>query len=499
MKQNKGGILKSSRGYLFRITVEGKQKSVGGWQRTRKEAVAVQKNFLEGREKSGVDSFDVYSTALVRSAKDAFNILQEAGIDDPRHLVDATRLYLKQSPVGQTKMTFNEAFDKMEDCDRFEELSDKHKDAYRRYARYLAEQVPNGWKTPLNEITTDHILATKDECSKTSRNEAFKCQKHLSYIFDAFFKNELRLVEITPFDRIPAVRKPKDIEKKELYTPEEAFRIFAYAVNAEQKRPWRPLGLFIKAYTGMHSEELANITFDMFGKSGEIRFEESDAFEINIPAEYMKSRQLHSYPIPVVLRKLLMSSPWFLKHFNFIDPKNFLMGIKVKSQFKDRKLWGYTSRKVSDWMKDWCSSCDVEWRGNLFRHMVASYGYKELWNENLSKTQEAIGHSIGTDTTFKHYKSKVTGASAKKYYNPDNFTEAFMNVWSSMEGEEVYRPDKHEFDTVKIKYVDKVRKELNNTLAFGVGERLMIGSKTGKKATKKTKKTKSKLLFGMGL
>jgi hypothetical protein len=496
MKQTKGGILKSSRGYLFRITVEGKQKSVGGWQRTRKEAVAVQKNFLEGREKSGVDSFDVYSTALVRSARDAFIILQEAGIDDPRHLVDATRLYLKQSPVLQTKMTFNEAFDKMEACDRFLELSDKHRDAYRRYARYLTENLPNGWKTPLNEITTDHILATKEECLKTSRNEAFKCQKHLSYIFDAFFKNELRLVEITPFDRIPAVRKPKDIEKKELYTPEEAFRIFAYAVNAEQKRPWRALGLFIKAYTGMHSEELANITFDMFGKGGEMRFKETDAFEINIPAEYMKSRQLHSYPIPNILKRLLLSSPWFLKHFNMIDPKNPLEGLKVKSRYKDRKLFGYTSRKISDWMKQWCEACGVEWRGNLFRHMVASYGYKELWNENLSKTQEAIGHSIGTDTTFKYYKSKVTGASAKKYYNADNFTQEFMDVWCSIEGEEVYRTDKHEFDTVKIKYVDKVRREVNNTLSFGVSERLMINK--DRIPTKKTKKAKSKLLFGMG-
>jgi hypothetical protein len=39
-------------------------------------------------------------------------------------------------------------------------------------------------------------------------------------------------------------------------------------------------------------------------------------------------------------------------------------------------------------------------------------------------------------------------------------------------------------------------KELNNTLAFGAGERLMINR--CRIPTKKIKKTRSELLFGMG-
>ena len=497
----KGTIVKSSRGYLFKFNIDGKQKSIGSFQRTKAEALKIQKEFLEKRKLSGFDNFDKYDTDLVRAAVDTFQIFKDAGINDPLHLVDAARLYLKQSPTTQTKMTFEEAMNKMEHCDRYLELDKTQKNAYLRFSRYLSDHLPNGWKTPLNEITTDHIIATKDYCLKTSKDMAFRCQKHLSYIFEAFFKNELRLIEVTPFERIPTIRKPKDVEKKELYKPDEAFRLFAHAVQSEQKKPWIALGLFIKAYTGMHNEELAEVTFDMFGKSGEVRFGESDAFEINIPSEFMKSRQLHSYPIPDVLKKLLLSCPWFMKHFKFIDPNKVLLGFKVKEQYRHRKLWGYTPRKLGDWMKKWCELCEVEWRGNLFRHMHISYGYKELWNENLSKTQEAVGHSVGTDTTFKHYKSKITGAAAKKYYDPDNFTNEFMDFWSSLEGEEVYRSDKEEFETVATKYIEGVKKEINNTLAFGVWDKtrlpLMISSR-GKKKSKTKKGDRSKLLFGMG-
>ena len=112
-----------------------------------------------------------------------------------------------------------------------------------------------------------------------------------------------------------------------------------------------------------------------------------------------------------------------------------------------------------------------------------------------------MGHSVGTDTTFKHYKSKITGAAAKKYYDPDNFTTEFMDFWSSLEGEEVYRSDKEEFETVATKYIEGVKKEINNTLAFGVWDKtrlpLMISSK-GKKKSKTKKGDRSKSLFGMG-
>ena len=503
-----------SRGHLFRINIEGKTRSIGGWRKTKKEALEVKKNFLKKRKAIGSGRFDKYSAELVHSATEAYELLLQAGVSDSRHIVDAVSLYLQQSPAGKNKMTFKEAFDQLQVCDRFvNKIKHNQRTTYVRFASYLAEDLPKGWDTPLNEITTEMILATRKRLVKdVSEDVGFRFQNHAQWIFERFFKKELRIINATPFDNIPSNPKPKQSEKKELYTPEESFKLFAHATIKEHEKPWRSLGMFIKAYTGMHNEELAEVTFDMFGKSGEMRFEERDAMEINIPSEHMKSGVSHAYPIPDVLKGLLFSSQWFMKHFEPVEPtskskemfKNLewgkssyslselIEGIKVKKKYRGRKVWGYSGKKLSDWMKVWCEECGIEWRGNQFRHMVASYSFRALYDHNINLVQEAIGHSSGTETTIKHYKSKTTDKASNDYYNPKSFSKSFMNFWRKLEGFEVHRPDRNEYGTVKLVTIEGKRKFVNRGMGF-------TAKLNENPAGEKRDKTKSEeKLFGMG-
>ena len=85
----------------------------GGWKKTPKEAKAVQKAFLEARTKSGAHSFDIYANDLIRAATDAYKLLKESGIDDPKEIVRAAKNHIKIAPKGDSGMTIGEALEKL--------------------------------------------------------------------------------------------------------------------------------------------------------------------------------------------------------------------------------------------------------------------------------------------------------------------------------------------------------------------------------------------------
>ena len=110
-KSNTTGSIVSNknRGYIF--SFGGKMH--GGWKKTPKEAKAFQKAFLGARNKSGAHYFDIYANDLIRSATDAYRLLKEAGIDDPKEIVQAVKNHIKIAPKGDSGMTIGEAFEKV--------------------------------------------------------------------------------------------------------------------------------------------------------------------------------------------------------------------------------------------------------------------------------------------------------------------------------------------------------------------------------------------------
>ena len=466
-----GTIVKSSRGYLYKYNIDGKQKSIGSFKKTRKEAEAVKNDYLASRKQSGVDTFNEYDKGLVRAATDAYKLLRDAGIDDPQEIVQAVRNHIKIAPKGDSGMTIGQAFEKVKAWPQFAKLSDRKK--HEAYLQIFIDELPDKWDTPLKEITIQDFLAVRDgTCRDTSYSKARKFQTYVAGMFRKYFRDHLGLLSTTIFDAsIPSIAGEKEkAEKKEIYSPQETRRLMAHSLKAEEHRPWISTAFFVKIFTGMHDTELSELTFGMFGYDGEILFDNPDPYRLFLPPEIMKDREQHSYPMPTILRVLLFSSPWFMKHFEAIEyddyteydeydrAEDFLgslgmqtdddgsayvlpagfRGIRVKKKFRNKKLFPYETRVVSDNMKKWADKArGVQWKTNTFRHTFISYAYQALCGGDIKKLQQAVGHSEGTTVTARHYLNSVPEDHGKDYFDHRNLSKAFMKEWASRDKDDV--------------------------------------------------------------
>lgn len=466
-----GSILSNkNRGYIF--SFGGKMH--GGWKKTPKEAKAVQKAFLEARTKSGAHSFDIYANDLIRAATDAYKLLKKSGIDDPKEIVRAVKNHIKIAPKGDSGMTIGEAFEKVRGWPQFDKLSDKRK--HESYLKTFVEELPDGWDTPLKEITLQDFLAVRDgSCRDVSYSKAQKFQTYVSGMFRKYFRDQLGILSTTVFDgSIPAIAGEKEkTERKEIYSPQETRKLLAQSLKIEKSTVWHPLYSIcfsIKAFTGMHDTELSELTFGMFGYDGEILFDNPDPYRLFLPPEIMKDREHHSYSMPTILRVLLFSSPWFMKHFEAIDfddyteydqidraevflgslgmqlgegnsgcilPAGF-RGIRVKKKFMNKKLLPFATRVISDNIKKWADKArGVQWKTNTYRHTFISYAYQALCGGDIKKLQQAVGHSEGTTVTARHYLNSVPVDHGKDYFDHRNLSKAFMKEWSSRDKNDV--------------------------------------------------------------
>ena len=220
----------------------------------------------------------------------------------------------------------------------------------------------------------------------------------------------------------------------------------------------------------MHDTELSELTFGMFGYDGEILFDNPDPYRLFLPPEIMKDREHHSYSMPTIVRVLLFSSPWFMKHFEAIDFDDYIeydqidraevflgslgmqlgegnsdcilpagfRGIRVKKKFMNKKLLPFATRVISDSIKKWADKArGVQWKTNTYRHTFISYAYQALCGGDIKKLQQAVGHSEGTTVTARHYLNSVPVDHGKDYFDHRNLSKAFMKEWSSRDKDDV--------------------------------------------------------------
>jgi integrase len=161
--------------------------------------------------------------------------------------------------------------------------------------------------------------------------------------------------------------------RPEILTPEQVQAMLAACRAAEETRV-----IALLLYAGIRPEAES-------GEISRLRWDAVRGREIYIAAEVSKTKTDRIIPIRPVLKRLLAGHPTS----GHVTPPNWQRTWK-----RIRKEAGITAADVT--------------RHTFASHHLVAYGEEA--------TKNAMGHTAGSSTLFRHYRAAVNGLAAKAYF-----------------------------------------------------------------------------------
>ena len=388
----------------FRWRYKGADK----YFKTLGEAQAAQAAFLKARTVVGSEVSDAFRAKLERYAVEAYGILSEAGLTDPRELIEAAKI---RAARGANEHTLSGAIELVKGSTAFSAVSHGTAVKYKqRWGKFLHEIGD----MPLIHIEPDHIRTHLENRKKTaSATEAHKTHTALNALFNKYFK----AAGIDLPNPVETVFKPKqdEVESKVPYTLKEINELTEFFTE----RP-NELAVFqIQSLSGYRASEALSLSFNDFGL-GQISLDLQDELTIHFTAGTTKERRQRTRAACKKLHLSLLLNDWFTDHY--VRKGNMLV---LKPEHTHKLLYGKSEATFTKRIKRACEACEVPYRKNSLRHTYVSAAIKGRFDGDIEKTKDSIGHAMSSAVIRNHYLGYFNRNDSEAYFGYEGEEEAF--------------------------------------------------------------------------
>lgn len=408
MTQAKGSITRTQRSakpYRWRY------KGTDNYFKTLKEAKEAQRAYLDSRIRVGSEVSDTFRADLVRHAVEAYGILKDAGLTDPKVLVEAARIRAER---GTNKHTLSSAIELISKSVTFNTNSKGTTDKYlQRWNRFLRETGD----LPLVAIEASHIRSHLDSRQTVSATEANKTYVALS----ALFKTYLPSVGIELHNPLQRVKKPKqgEVNSKEPYTLNEVLALENQMVDNSSD-----LVLFqIQKLAGYRVSEAVQLCFKDIGL-GKIPLTPNEELTIHFTAGTTKERKQRTREVCRKLHLSLVLNEWFTSHYTRQGKM-----LVLKPEHTHTPLYAHTAPIFTKHLKMAAEAAKVTWRKNSLRHTYVTASIEGLFDGNIDLTKHSIGHSMDSDVIHNNYRGHYSKADSEAYFDYSAEEEAFYSIY----------------------------------------------------------------------
>ena len=389
---------------------------------SEKAAKEAQAEFLKTRSVVGSSVADVFRGSLERYAVEAFSILKEAGLDDPKFLVEAAKIRAER---GTCSLTLSGAVEQIKVSLEFRSRTKANTRTHLlRWQRFIADVGD----LQLVVVEPDHVRKHLEKrAQEVSATEAYKTYIALS----AFFSKYLKVIGVTLPNIMAQIQKPPRGEMKSK-TPYRFSEITAIeAVVIDEASPEDRILFQVQKLAGYRGDEVTNLRFKDFGK-GVISLSPEDELYIDFSAGDTKERRKRSRPACTKLKMILLLDDWFTSHFVRKG-----MELRLKPEHANAELYSFKSETFTKHLHQWALKAGVEWKLNSLRHTYLTAavegrfggGDKENLRANVEATKHSVGHSTGSDVIINNYLGWYSSRDAVAYFECSGEQELFADKY----------------------------------------------------------------------
>lgn len=409
MVQAQGSITRTKRNSKpYRWRYKGSDKYFS----TLKEAQRAQKAFLKARNVVGSEVSDTFRAALERHAVEAYGILADAGLTDPKVLVEAARI---RAARGTSKHTLRTAIDLVADSVVFNSISKGTAEKYLQRWNRFTEDVGD---LEIVTIEADHIRYHLESRQKAaSATEANKTHTALNALFNKYFT----AVGIELPNPMLGVYKPKqdEVKSKEPYTLSEVLALEGgLADNLSELLMFQ-----IQKLAGYRASEATQLCFGDVGL-GEIPLDLGEEVTIHFTAGTTKERKQRTRAACRKLHLSLVINNWFTSHYT---RQGDVLVLKPKHGRKP--LYAYTASTFTRHLEVAAKVAGVPWKKNSLRHTYLTAAIKGRFDGDIEKTKDSIGHSMSSNVIRNNYLGYFNNKDSEAYFDSEIEEEAFYSIY----------------------------------------------------------------------
>lgn len=397
MTQAKGSITltqRSAKPYRWRY------KGTDKYFKTLKEAKEAQRAFLDSRIRVGAEVSDAFRAALERHAVEAYGILKDAGLTDPKVLVEAARIRAER---GTNKHTLSSAIELISKSLTFNAISKGTADKYsQRWYRFLADIGD----LELVAIEASHIRSHLESRQKTaSATEANKTHTALSALFSKYLPS----VGVELPNPMRDVFKPKqgEVNSKEPYTLNEVLALESQMLD----NPSDFVLFQIQKLAGYRASEAVQLCFKDIGL-GKIPLTLKEELTIHFTAGTTKERKQRTREVCRKLHLSLVLNEWFTSHYTRQGKM-----LVLKPEHTHTPLYAHTAPIFTKHLKMASEAAKVNWRKNSLRHTYVTAAIKGRFDGDIERTKDSIGHSMSSNVIRNNYLGHYSKADSEAYFD----------------------------------------------------------------------------------
>ena len=378
---------------------------------TKAEALKAQREFLETRSVVGSSVSDAFSGALEKHAVEAYSILKEAGLSDPKYLIEAARI---RASRGTSALSLSAAIEKIQRSPAFRGLSKGQAEKYlQRWNRFLADTGDLN----LVEIDQSHIREHLERRSEVSDTEAHKTHTALGVFFNRYLKG----IGVELPNPLASILKPKqgEVESKDPYslTELEALESAMHECASDSEQ----IIYYIQKYAGYRGEEVIKLTFQDLGL-GKIPLNLGEELTIHFTAGNTKERKQRTRAACRKLHVTLLLNDWLLSHYT-MDGNELVL----KPQYSNKKLYTLSARSFTRHLSKWTEKAGVTWRKNSLRATYVSAAIKGRFSGDIEQTKDSIGHAMSSAVIRNNYLGYYTQRDSEAYFNSESEESAYLD------------------------------------------------------------------------
>ena len=397
MTQAKGSITltqRSAKPYRWRY------KGTDKYFKTLKEAKEAQRAFLDSRIRVGAEVSDAFRAALERHAVEAYGILKDAGLTDPKVLVEAARIRAER---GTNKHTLSSAIELISKSLTFNAISKGTADKYsQRWYRFLADIGD----LELVAIEASHIRSHLESRQETaSATEANKTHTALNALFNKYLPS----VGVELPNPMRDVFKPKqgEVASKEPYKLSEVL-----ALETELADKLDELLIFqIQKLAGYRASEAVQLCFGDIGL-GAIPLSTSEELTIHFTAGTTKERKQRTREVCRKLHLSFLLNDWVVSHYERKSTE-----LVLKPEHARKPLYAYTAATFTRHLKSATETAGIPWKKNSLRHTYVTAAIKGRFDGDIERTKDSIGHSMSSNVIRNNYLGHYRKADSEVYFD----------------------------------------------------------------------------------
>jgi integrase len=366
---------------------------------SEKAAKEAQAEFLKTRSVVGSSVADAFRGSLERYAVEAFSILKEAGLDDPKFLVEAAKI---RATRGTCSLSLSEAMEKMQESLEF---ISRAKDTTRMHLGRWRRFIDDVDDLQLVAVETSHI---REHLNKVAEDISLTEASNTYTALSAYFRKYMLEIGVEIPDLMKSIKRPPsgEVDSKIPYYVQEMAAIEAAMFEANAPKDDQ-LMYQIQKLAGYRGSEVVRLMFRDIGMK-RVPLSLKEEVTIHFTAGNTKERKQRTRGTCKKLHLEFLLNDWFTSHY---ERKG--MELVLKPEFEGKPLYTHVPATFTNKLHKWVEAAGVEWKTNSLRHSYISAAIKGRFGGQIEPVKDSVGH-VGDSNVIRnnymHYYTKSSNA-----------------------------------------------------------------------------------------